>query len=218
MLLGHTAANCKVWMSAFWCQGVNLWGRRVNVTCQSGLQVAGHCWKFAVSRLEEKVFYWWEILQSILIKPTYSLCNQQIDESEKMVLVILFMSLPCVLNAHWSRPLICRSPPNRLSSFFVCLKGPACRDLGFSKSQLPRRKVSQSYRHYANQQRRIIKYNQNKICCAISNHKVYSDHCCCPRRTLQQRSIYEVKETTLKAEDYGSRQIMIRFKELRQCM
>ena len=67
---------------------------------------------------------------------------------------------------HWSRPLICRSPPNRLSSFLF-LEGPACRDLGFSRSQLPRCKVSQSYRQYANQQRRIIKYNQNKICCAI---------------------------------------------------
>ena len=34
-------------------------------------------------------------------------------------------------------------------------------------------------------------------------------------RTLQQSSIFEAKETTLKAEDYGSRQMMIRFKELR---
>ena len=37
----------------------------------------------------------YRILQSTLIKPTFGLCNQQIDDSEKMVLEILFRSLPC---------------------------------------------------------------------------------------------------------------------------
>ena len=46
---------------------------------------------------------------SILIKPTFGLCNQQIDDSEEMVLEILFRSLPCMLNAHWSISLICIS-------------------------------------------------------------------------------------------------------------
>ena len=30
---------------------------QVNAICQLGLQFAGHCWRFAVSRLEEKVGY-----------------------------------------------------------------------------------------------------------------------------------------------------------------